>query len=256
MSVKTNTFILARAPMVDSKGMLTWAGMQTLQTWNTQLANGLSEIGEFIGNISDSAHVGSRTEDIGTTLQNVDDAGVIKAPGIDFAREYQNQTLDYIADTTSYKRTTPNEVSGASTAYEALVASGPTGGQALVFNGTFWVSSQVQYSNVGGTPTLPANTPSAAHEFLNSYNSTTGAFTAAQPAFSDISGTASASQVPALSALSGAITAAQLPAAVPVVSFGSGAPSGSSTDGYLYFDTSVTPWQGYVYHSSAWNKFS
>lgn len=37
------------------------------------------------------------------------------------------------------------------------------------------------------------------------------------------------------------------------VSFGSGAPSGSSFDGALYFDTSATPYAGYVYKSGAWH---
>lgn len=45
--------------------------------------------------------------------------------------------------------------------------------------------------------TLPANTTSTASQFFTAYNSTTGAFTKAQPAFSDISGTASAGQIPA-----------------------------------------------------------
>jgi hypothetical protein len=52
-----------------------------------------------------------------------------------------------------------------------------------------------------------------AHEWLNSYDAATGAFTLTQPAFTDISGTATAGQVPALSALSGQITESQLPAA-------------------------------------------
>lgn len=41
-----------------------------------------------------------------------------------------------------------------------------------------------------------------------------------------------------------------------LISFGSGVPTGVSTEAYIYFDTSVTPYQGYVYHSAAWNKFS
>jgi hypothetical protein len=37
------------------------------------------------------------------------------------------------------------------------------------------------------------------------------------------------------------------------VTFGSGPPSGSSTDGTIYFDTSATNYTMYVYHSSAWH---
>lgn len=47
------------------------------------------------------------------------------------------------------------------------------------------------------TPTVvPGNMPAVAHEWLNSYDSTTGAFTATQPAFTDISGVAMAAQLP------------------------------------------------------------
>ena len=105
-------------------------------------------------------------------------------------------------------------------------------------------------------PIVPVTFGAVAHDFLTAYDATTGAFTAAQPAFTDISGTATAAQVPALSALSGAITASQLPADVPVVSFGTGAPVGTSTEGYQYFDTTGTPYHGYVYHSGAWVQFS
>lgn len=45
-----------------------------------------------------------------------------------------------------------------------------------------------------GCAALPANTTSTSNQFLTSYNSTTGAFTKAQPGFSDVSGTASISQ--------------------------------------------------------------
>ena len=45
-------------------------------------------------------------------------------------------------------------------------------------------------------PIVPVNTPSVAHEWLNSYNASTGAFSATQPAFADISGTVAASQLP------------------------------------------------------------
>lgn len=47
------------------------------------------------------------------------------------------------------------------------------------------------------TPTIvPGNMPAIAHEWLNSYDSTTGAFTATQPAFTDISGIATSAQLP------------------------------------------------------------
>jgi hypothetical protein len=70
---------------------------------------------------------------------------------------------------------------------------------------TNWITTAIQVA--------PQNTPAVAHEFLTAYNASTGAFTQAQPAFTDISGAATSAQVPALSALSGQITTSQLPSA-------------------------------------------
>ena len=60
---------------------------------------------------------------------------------------------------------------------------------------------------------LPQSIAEVTSEWLDSYDATTGAFTQSQPAFSDVSGSATAAQVPALSALTGQITEAQLPSA-------------------------------------------
>lgn len=98
--------------------------------------------------------------------------------------------------------------------------------------GNWWAFAQ---------PIVPVTFTSPAHQFVVSYNAATGAFTSAQPDFTDISGS---------------LAAGQLPASVPVVSFGTGAPVGSSTEGYIYFDTTGGPYHGYVFHSSAWNQFS
>jgi hypothetical protein len=57
-----------------------------------------------------------------------------------------------------------------------------------VFDGTNWWATALLIE--------PQNTPAVAHEWLASYNSSTGAFTQTQPAFSDISGTVAASQLP------------------------------------------------------------
>jgi hypothetical protein len=43
------------------------------------------------------------------------------------------------------------------------------------------------YSSLTGTPTLAANTTATTHQFFSAYNSTTGAFTKAQPASADLS---------------------------------------------------------------------
>jgi hypothetical protein len=67
---------------------------------------------------------------------------------------------------------------------------------AMSAQGVF-TQAQPDYSDLTGTPTLPANTTATAHQFFTAYNSATGAFTKAQPAFSDISGTATSGQLPA-----------------------------------------------------------
>ncbi len=56
----------------------------------------------------------------------------------------------------------------------------------LVFDGTNWWATALLVE--------PQNTPAVIHEWLASYNSSTGAFTATQPAFTDISGTVAISQ--------------------------------------------------------------
>ena len=56
---------------------------------------------------------------------------------------------------------------------------------------------------------VPTNTPAVSHEWLASYNSTTGAFTQTQPTFSDVSGNLSTSQLPT-AGISVTITTAKL----------------------------------------------
>lgn len=68
--------------------------------------------------------------------------------------------------------------------------------------------SQPDYSDLTGTPQLAITYGSVSHQFLTSYTSSTGLFTSAQPAFTDISGTASTGQIPSLDASK--ITSGQL----------------------------------------------
>ena len=112
----------------------------------------------------------------------------------------------------------------------------------------------------------PKSFDAIAHEFLTAYNALTGIFTAAQPLFSDIAGIASPAQLPiATDSTVGAIK----PDGVTVsdstdgtvytmVSVGSGAPSGSpaTLGNPFYFDSAVSPWNGYVWHGNVWNRFS
>lgn len=71
----------------------------------------------------------------------------------------------------------------------------------VAFDGTnFWATV---------LPVVPVNTPAVAHEFFTAYNAVTGAFTQAQPAFTDVSGQITTAQLPA-SGLTTTITTAKL----------------------------------------------
>lgn len=65
-----------------------------------------------------------------------------------------------------------------------------------------FTQSQPAYTDISGTPVLPVTIAGVAHNFLTSYTSTTGAFTQAQPAFTDISGTVQSGQITATGAVS------------------------------------------------------
>ena len=62
------------------------------------------------------------------------------------------------------------------------------------------------YSSLAGLPTLAGNTPLITNQFITAYNSTTGIFSQAQPAFSGISGTLSNSQLPVSGVTAGSYT--------------------------------------------------
>ena len=65
------------------------------------------------------------------------------------------------------------------------------------------------FAGVTFIPAIPNTFASVTHEWLNSYNASTGLFTATQPAFTDISGQITTSQLPS-SGLSVTITTAKL----------------------------------------------
>lgn len=253
-----------KSPLVDKDGQLTWIGNKLFTDWNTRLENGLNLIGQFIGNISATAKIGSRPEGIGTTVNHLSAVGQLDS----LTNVVSDVNLDHIANTATYERTTPVQVTGAATAYTALVSSTPSAGQFLKYGGASWAPTVPTFADITGTASsaqIPAPTPISlggvmsvapvAHQFINGIDGA-GSVQTGQPTFGDIAGVASAGQVPALSALSGQITAGQLPASVPVVSFGVGAPVAASTEGYQYFDTTGSPYHGYVYHSGAWHIFS
>lgn len=58
------------------------------------------------------------------------------------------------------------------------------------------VAAQPAYSDLTGTPQLPITLSASASNWIRSYDALTGLFTKSQPAFSDISGTVAAAQLP------------------------------------------------------------
>jgi len=101
------------------------------------------------------------------------------------------------------------------------------------------VTSTPSSSGSVGTGVVPGNTPAIAHEFITAYDASAGMFSQAQPAFTDISGTATAAQVPALSALTGAITAGQLPVTGISVTITTAALTALGTQGSMTFTDGI-----------------
>lgn len=82
-----STFLASRSPIVDSDGNATFAFTKVLQGWNTQLQNGLNQIGQLIGQINASVTITGRTEGIGTTVGNIDSTGIVTANGMTSATD-------------------------------------------------------------------------------------------------------------------------------------------------------------------------
>jgi hypothetical protein len=248
-------------PIVDRQtGQTSYDWIKFFQNLAQAVNNALSILGEFNGVLGPSASLSGRSGTVVNILQHLDSGGVVQPAGL------------------------PAPTVGA---LGGVQAANPATGKFVTAIDTAGVPQlgAVNYSDVSGAPIPPVNAPVIAHEWVNGFDSSTGDFSQSQPSFTDLNGTATAvqvpalsalngavtagqvpalsalngavtaGQVPALSALNGAITAGQLPADVPVVSFGAGAPSGASTEGYIYFNTTPSPYVGYVYHSGAWSQF-
>jgi hypothetical protein len=74
-------------------------------------------------------------------------------------------------------------------------------------------SGDYTYAQISGTPQLPVTFGAAANQFLTSYTSTTGLFTAAQPSFSNLSGSIATGQIPAATVTVAQINATGTPLA-------------------------------------------
>ena len=71
-------------------------------------------------------------------------------------------------------------------------------------------SCTIAYSGLTGTPQLPVTMAAVSHNFLTSYTSSSGLFTQAQPAFTDISGVLINSQLPTSAVTPGSYTNANI----------------------------------------------
>lgn len=223
---------LPQSQIVDKSGLPTRPMVKWMQDIQQRLSAGLTELGQLIGEINAGTEISGRGGTIGTALQNLDQTGVLDAVAL--SGTIQPPRL-------------PAPSIGALGGVQAVDPLANSWVHAIDTSGAPQLS-QPAFANLSGAATA-AQVPALSN--------LVGAVTAAQvPNLSALNGAVTAAQVPALSLLSGKVTAAQLPSDVPVVSFGSGAPAGASTEGYLYFDTSVAPFQGYVYQAAAWNKFS
>jgi len=185
---------IVRVPIADPK---TGATPPVWTRWFTdamgRLEKGLSILGELIGPISPDAHISGRVEPIGVTVQNLTSVGKLNS----LTNVAADVNLDHIADTAAFKKTSPNQVTGAGTAYTALVASAPAANKPLVFDGANWIPTDVPYASVSGAPQLPNTFGPDTHKFLISYSSGTGNFADQQPDFTDISGQITTAQLPA-----------------------------------------------------------
>lgn len=168
-----STVALAQFPFVDKQGKLAWSSIQVLNVWQTQLSNGLTPNGGVKGDIEPTVQITGRGGNLGDILSGLDDNGVfigtigpdvvfaghlaagvivdghlgtlgdilqyldengiVLADGVDFARAYLNKDTDHIADGTGFP------LAGGKEAYTVLLASAPTTGQVLTYNGTDWV---------------------------------------------------------------------------------------------------------------------
>ena len=250
--------VVTRSPIVNKDGTATWEFLKILQDWSLRITNSLDILGQFIGELNQDTQISGRGGTIGTALQNVTPGGVVQPAGITPASPVAqggvilpNGAATNALGSAALAETSQFDMAGSAAQAQAN-AEAFAGNAANLSSGTLSPDRlpAPTTNSLGGVLAL-VETPS---QWVNAI-SVTGRPQTSQPGFADLTGAATAAQLPDLSALNGQITAAQLPANSPVVSFGAGAPSAASTEGYLYFDTTATPYVGYVYHSGAWAQF-
>jgi hypothetical protein len=81
--MSTNSFPALRTPIIDLKtGQMDWTWIQWFVDAQNRLQNGLNQLGELIGQIKATTIITGRTEGIGTTVQHIDDTGVMTPEGM------------------------------------------------------------------------------------------------------------------------------------------------------------------------------
>jgi len=191
---------VVRAAFVNADRTLTQVALQLLGDWDQRLTKGLNLIGQFTGNIASTATIGNRPEPIGTTVVNITATGKLNS----LTNVAADVNTDHIADGTG------SPLAGGRAATAAFVAS--TTGKPMVYHLVGgWGPGVIPYSQVTGGPSGPGpgSAPAVAHQWIASYDATTGVYALSQPAFTDISGQITGAQLPA-TGLSVTIVTAQL----------------------------------------------
>ena len=130
-SVVSSTIITGQ--IVDRQGKLTPAAIYWFQQIGRTINASFDNASNFQGFIGGNASLTLRGVPLAQILANIDNTGVVTSNGIDFARIYQNQNINFIADGTG------SPIAGGKAAFAALIASAPTANDFLMYNGTDWV---------------------------------------------------------------------------------------------------------------------
>jgi hypothetical protein len=179
--------------LVDAKtGNLTPYGQVVFNRIIQAINSALNILGQFNGVIGTAATIEGHPGTVAHIAQNLTGTGQLNS----LTNVVADRNLDNIADTATYAKTTVNGALGAATAYSSLVASSPTTNNALLWNGSDWVPSDVPVGAVSGL--VPAvNAPLVINKWLQTYNATTGVFGYAQVNFNNVAGNLTTAQLPA-----------------------------------------------------------
>lgn len=230
--------------IVDTKtGYFTPGSLKWAQGITAAVNKSLNLLGQFVGNIAATAKIGNRTEGIGTTVQHIDNVGVVQAPGIVAATPTTQGAVvlppaaaNNHLGSASINASTDFDPSGsAATAQANAIAAASNAGN--ITSGTLTNAVIPPPGSVGVIGGVKAIAPAASH-FITSID-TGGNPVTAQPNFTDLAGSASTAQVPALSAISGQITTAQLPASGLTVVIVTAQLTGPGSQGSMTFTNGI-----------------